>query len=88
MRPDRRLMDPSTLEMLIMLRFNKDICGTLREVDEAIKRIARKDETESFHAAAHQLRLLGLFLLPLKCCVILPRPLFRQCKERLNYNGQ
>ena len=25
MRPHRHLMDPSTLEMLIMLRFNKDL---------------------------------------------------------------
>lgn len=37
MRPHRRLMDPSTLEMLIMLRFNKDLWDA-REVDEAMKR--------------------------------------------------
>ena len=36
LRPLRRLMDPSTLEMLIMLRFNKDLWDA-REVDEAIK---------------------------------------------------
>ena len=36
-RPRRRLMDPSTLEMLIMLRFNKDLWDA-REVDEAMKR--------------------------------------------------
>ena len=27
MRPHRRLMDPSTLEMLVLLRFNGDLCG-------------------------------------------------------------
>ena len=32
MRPHRRLMDPSTLEMLIMLRFNKDLWDA-HEVD-------------------------------------------------------
>jgi hypothetical protein len=37
MRSHRRLMDPSTLEMLIMLRFNKDLWDA-REVDEAMKR--------------------------------------------------
>ena len=37
MRSHRRLMDPSTLEMLIMLRFNKDLWD-VREVDEAMKR--------------------------------------------------
>ena len=37
MRPHRRLMDPSTLEMLIMLRFNKDLWDA-REVDETMKR--------------------------------------------------
>jgi hypothetical protein len=37
MRPHRRLMDPSTLEMLIMLRFNKDLWDA-REVDEAMRR--------------------------------------------------
>ena len=37
MRPHRRLMDPSTLEMLIMLRFNKDLWGA-REVDIVLKR--------------------------------------------------
>ena len=37
MRPHRLLMDPSTLEMLIMLRFNKDLWDA-REVDEAMKR--------------------------------------------------
>ena len=51
MRPHRRLMDPSTLEMLIMLRFNKDLWDA-REVDEAMKRIVREDDTESSHAAA------------------------------------
>ena len=30
-------MDPNTLEMLVMLRFNKDLWDT-REVDEAMKR--------------------------------------------------
>ena len=37
MRPHRRLMDPSTLEMLIMLRFNKDLWDA-HEVDLAMKR--------------------------------------------------
>ena len=36
-RPHRSLMDPSTLEMLIMLRFNKDLWDA-REVDQAMKR--------------------------------------------------
>ncbi len=36
MRPHRRLMDPNTLEMLIMLRFNKDFWNA-REVDMAMK---------------------------------------------------
>jgi hypothetical protein len=39
MRPHRRLMDPSTLEMLIMLRFNKDLWDA-REVDIVLKRAA------------------------------------------------
>ena len=38
MRPHRRLMDPSTLEMLIMLRFNKDLWDA-REVNDVMKRI-------------------------------------------------
>ena len=42
MRPHRRLMDPSTLEMLIMLRFNKDLWDA-REVDEAMKRTTRPE---------------------------------------------
>ena len=36
MRPHRRLMDPSTLEMFIMLRFNKDLWDVRGEVDEAM----------------------------------------------------
>ena len=39
MRPHRRLMDPSTLEMLIMLRFNKDLWDA-HEVDIVLKRDA------------------------------------------------
>ena len=38
MRPHRRLMDPSTLEMLVMLRFNKDLWDAC-EVNEAMKRL-------------------------------------------------
>ena len=38
----RRLMDPSTLEMLIMLRFNKDLWDA-REVDEAMKRMTHTE---------------------------------------------
>ena len=41
MRPHRRLMDPSTLEMLIMLRFNKDLWDS-RDVDEIMKRMERE----------------------------------------------
>jgi hypothetical protein len=37
MGSQRRLMDPSTLEMLIMPRINKDLWDA-REVDEAMKR--------------------------------------------------
>jgi hypothetical protein len=37
MRPHRRLIDPSTLEMLIMLRFNKDLWDA-HEVDLSMKR--------------------------------------------------
>ena len=36
MRPHRRLMDPSTLEMLVMFRFNKDLWGE-EEVERAMK---------------------------------------------------
>ena len=36
MRPHRRLMDPSTLEMLVMLRFNKDLWDEV-EVERAMK---------------------------------------------------
>ena len=36
MRPHRRLMDPSTLEMLIMFRFNKDLWDE-EEVERAMK---------------------------------------------------
>ena len=42
MRPHRRLMDPSTLEMLIMLRYNKDLWGA-REVNAAMKRVTRAE---------------------------------------------
>ena len=41
MRPHRRLMDPSTLEMLIMLRFNKDLWDS-RDVDDIMKRMERE----------------------------------------------
>ena len=37
MRPHRRLMDPSTLEMLIMLRFNRDLWDE-RDVDIVMAR--------------------------------------------------
>ena len=37
MRPHRRLMDPSTLEMLVMLRFNRDLWDE-RDVDTVIAR--------------------------------------------------
>ena len=37
MRSHRRSMDPSTLEMLVMLRFNKDLWDEL-EVEKAMKR--------------------------------------------------
>jgi len=37
MRPHRRLMDPSTLEMLVMLRFNKDLWDD-RDVDIVMAR--------------------------------------------------
>ena len=36
MRPHRRLMDPSTLEMLVMFRFNKDLWDE-EEVERAMK---------------------------------------------------
>ena len=36
MRPHRRLMDSSTLEMLVMLRFNRDLWGK-EEIVRAIK---------------------------------------------------
>ena len=45
MRPHRRLMDPSTLEMLVMLRFNRDLWDE-RDVDTAIARnydVTRRD---------------------------------------------
>jgi hypothetical protein len=41
MKPHRRLMDPSTLEMLIMLRFNKDLWDS-RNLDEVMKRMERE----------------------------------------------
>ena len=37
MRPHRRLMDPSTLEMLVMLRFNRDLWDE-RDVDTVLAR--------------------------------------------------
>ena len=37
MRPHRRLMDPSTLEMLVMLRFNRSLWGE-RDVDLIMSR--------------------------------------------------
>ena len=45
MRPHRRLMDPSTLEMLVMLRFNRDLWDE-RDVDTVIARnydVTRRD---------------------------------------------
>ncbi len=36
MRPHRRLIDLSTMEMLVMLRFNRDLCDKV-VVDAAIK---------------------------------------------------
>ena len=41
MRPHRHLMDPSTLEILIMLRFNKDLWDA-RDGDEIMKRVERE----------------------------------------------
>ena len=40
MRPHRRLMDPSTLEMLLLLRFNKDLWDE-REIEEVMVRETR-----------------------------------------------
>ena len=37
MRPHRRLMDPSTLEMLVMLRFCRDLWSA-REIDMLMRR--------------------------------------------------
>jgi len=51
MRPHRRLMDPSTLEMLIMLRFNKDLWDA-REVDQAMKRTVRTEVVPPAGAAS------------------------------------
>ena len=45
MRPHRRLMDPSTLEMLVMLRFNRDLWDE-RDVDTVMARnydVTRRD---------------------------------------------
>ena len=45
MRPHRRLMDPSTLEMLVMLRFNRDLWDE-RDVDTVLARnydVSRRD---------------------------------------------
>jgi len=45
MRPHRRLMDPSTLEMLVMLRFNRDLWDE-RDVDTILSRnydVSRRD---------------------------------------------
>jgi hypothetical protein len=36
MRPHRRLMDPYTLELLVMLRFNRDLWNE-EEVERAMK---------------------------------------------------
>ena len=49
MRPHRRLMDPSTLEMLVMLRFNRDLWDE-RDVDTAIARnydVTRRDSSDT-----------------------------------------
>ena len=51
MRPHRRLMDPSTLEVLIMLRFNKDLWDA-REVDQAMKRTVRTEVVPPAGAAS------------------------------------
>jgi hypothetical protein len=44
MRPNRRQMDPSTLEMLLMLRLNKDMWseGTLQDIIDKKKEVNRK----------------------------------------------
>ena len=42
MRPHRRLMDPSTLETLIMLRFNRDLWDE-KDVDTVMSRDAATD---------------------------------------------
>jgi len=44
-------MDPSTLEMLIMLRFNKDLWDA-REVDQAMKRTVRTEVVPPADAAS------------------------------------
>ena len=54
MTPHRRCMDPSTLEMLILLRYNKDLwnASTLDEVIEAFasERLERKRAREEEEA--------------------------------------
>ena len=44
-------MDPSTLEMLIMLRFSKDLWDA-REVDQAMKRTVRTEVVPPADAAS------------------------------------
>ena len=44
MRPHRRLMDPSTLEMLVLLRFNKDLWDE-QELDILMKSRTHRDNT-------------------------------------------
>ena len=55
MRPHRRLMDPSTLEMLVMLRFNRDLWDE-RDVDTVIARnydVTRRD-SDTPASTSHQ----------------------------------
>ena len=56
-------MDPSTLEMLVMLRFNKDLWDTC-EVDEAMKRTTNP-EVEIAEIAPASSYFFVLPLLPL-----------------------
>ena len=57
MRSHRRLMDPSTLEMLVMLRFNRDLWDE-RDLDTVMARnydVTRRDSdtpASSFTSAA------------------------------------
>ena len=43
MCPHRRLMDPSTLEMLLLLRFNKNLWNK-QDVETVMTRVSREQE--------------------------------------------